>query len=87
MHATPPAPCFKHANIFGYIKYIGPPPLFLKPGSAPEEAHFPVWLWESEMWNRRVWSIRVSEDPRLADLALGPVSILLLASVPWPRFP
>ena len=34
MHATPPAPYFKHANIFGYIKYIGPP-LFLKPGSAP----------------------------------------------------
>ena len=32
MHATP---YFKHANIVGYIKYIGPPPLFLKPGSAP----------------------------------------------------
>ena len=29
MHATPLAPYFKHANVFGYIKYIGPPP-FLK---------------------------------------------------------
>ena len=28
MHATPPAPYFKHANrpIFGDIKYIAPPP-------------------------------------------------------------
>ena len=50
-------------------------------------AHCPERLWESEMLNRRVWSIRVSDDPRLADGALGPVTILLLASVPWPRFP
>ena len=32
-----------------------------------QEAHCPERLWESETWNRRVWSIRVSEDPRLAD--------------------
>ena len=38
MHATP---YFKHANIFGYSKYIGPPP-FLKPGSAP--AHHIIYL-------------------------------------------
>ena len=26
-------------TLHGYIKYIGPPPLFLKPGSAPAPIH------------------------------------------------
>ena len=45
MHATP---YFKHANIFGYIKYIGPP-LFLKPGSAPES--YCTNLYGSHLWH------------------------------------